>query len=231
MSAPYAGNGDNFADTIDVLDDGDEADAISIAPALEALADMAAFLEQRVRGVAKPGTTTTIPVRMAPVNIFGLSNEGGSIADNFVFGSLTGVGAGWIQSDVADAGALVIELSADLPKKCRITSVSLALACDTHAADPVAGGATMPSIAIIEENIAAKTSAVAVGSTVVDAPASKATYEALHYLSHSFGGTPYQWDVANNKRLYLTLTGETGTNTAANKLLFKGLTATIQEEP
>ncbi len=230
MSAPYAGDDTLFADTIPVLDDSDLVSpaAAAWAAALEALADRTAFLEARIAGVAKPGSATQIIIPFTPLNVYGLSNEGGGVGDRFQFASLSGVGIGWLQTDVTDSGTLSFDVGAALPKKCRITAIGVHLACATHAADPVAGGATLPQLVILEEDFGAKASAATL-DTQNDTPASQAAYEAHHYVESDMGGTPYVWDVQNDKRLYAVLHGESGTNTQANKLLFKAVVVTIEE--
>lgn len=231
MSTTYVGDDTNFPDQITLPSDGDPKPVASVNAGLEGLADAVAFLEARTKGVAKPGTATQVIVPMAPLNVYGLSNEGGAVADRFTFASLAGVGAGWLQTNVTDAGAITLDVGACLPKQCRITSIGVHLACAAHAVDPVAGGATLPQLVVIEEDFGAKASATVL-DTVSATPANQALYEAHYYFASYMGGTPYAWDVQYDKRLYVTVKGETnggGAGAEANKLLIKAVVVTIEE--
>lgn len=231
MSTTYAGNPSLFANLITKPSNGDTKPAASVNTAIEALADRTAFLEARAAGVAKPGTATQIVVPFTALNVYGLSNEGGAVADRFMFASLGGVGVGWLQVNVTDAGSLTFDLGACLPKKCRITGVGVHLACAAHAGDPVAGGATLPKIFLLEELFTVKIGAQ-LSAIVEDAPFDLAAYEDAHFLFNDLSATPYDWDVQNDKRLYVVLNGETndgGAGAEANKLLFKAIVATIAE--
>jgi hypothetical protein len=232
MSTTYAGDPDLFADLITKPSDGDNKPAATVNTAIEALADRTAFLEARASGVAKPGTATQIHVPLVALNIWGLSEEAATPGDRFIFSALANVGAGWLQVDVTDQGALTFDLSACLPKKCRITYISAVVACATHAADPTDGGATLPRLTLLSEDTSQKTSVI-VNTYADDMSSDQATYEARHLITidcvSAFGAGGLAWDALEDLVYYVSFRGETGTDTQANKLLLKAIYVTIEE--
>lgn len=218
MSVTYAGDPDSFPATATVIDDGDLPAAATIAPADEAVLDRTAYLKARLIG-------PQVVVPMVPLNVYGLSNEGGAVADRFIFSTVANLGAGWLQTDVTDAGALAFALSPHLPHKCRIVSVEARFACLNQAGLP----GTMPQMSLIKEDSTGLITPVVL-ATKVD-PSNEATFESSHivYIDCAADiGAVIDFDSSNDILYYVSILGQTGVNAAANKFMVKQLYAIIE---
>lgn len=213
MSAPYAGNSALYPATIDVFDDGDNADAASIAPALEGLADRTAWFTKHIYG-GEAGDY--FPVPLSP-----LMNDNA----RFVWAA-TGVGLGLLQVDVTDEGFLLFELPL-ITKLGGIVSLTAHLVGQTGRAGLPA---TKPQISLVRENNIDAATAYTIVATQVDGSGTLGAYEGAHYISLAISPTEAIDFAAGGyaKRYYVLFKGETGANSLANKLLLKGLTCDLE---
>lgn len=200
---------DTFPETVPVLDDGDEPEAASWAPSIEAVANMAKWLKNRIPG----GNLAYVPVPLAPA-------DRGLSTDRFKFQQITNVGLGQVQVDVTDQGALFWGL--DLPAIAEIDQVRATLCCDSQGSLPAGGG--MPILGFMRENISTKVSPTVY--TQVDTSADIATFNAVHVITLDLPTVQIyaQDDPALNVfRFYVFFNGQSGGGATNGKLILKDI--------
>lgn len=218
MPVAYAGSTTTYPATVDIPTGSDLKTAASVAVPLQGVADRTAYMADRLIG-------PQVVVPLIPCNLYGLSNEGGAVADRFIFQSVANLGLGWLQTDVTDAGALTFALSPYLPRKCRIISVEMRIACLNQAGLP----GTMPQISLVREDSTAMATPVVL-ATKAD-PSNEGLYESSHivYIDCAADiGAAIDFDSAFDLLYYVSVNGQTGGGAAVNKLMLKQLYAIIQ---
>lgn len=208
---PYNGDPDNYPATLTIPADDDDCEAATYQPGYEGLADRTAYLASRILG-----TQVVVP-------LIGLLNADA----RFTFASVSGLGIGWLQTDVTDEGQLVFHLNPALPFRARVTHVEVRLACLAQAGLP----STPPQISLLRSD-SADMATVEVLGTKVDS-SNQGTYESSHIVSLDCATdlTPpgeIDYDSAFDVQYFLAVRGQAGTNAAANKLMLKQVYCIIE---
>lgn len=208
---PYAGDPTNFPATIPVLDDGDDAEAATLAPALEGLKDAVEFLK---RSATVPGDTLQLP--MVPVY---------NASDRFVYAWLTGYGSGWRQDSVASAGLLVFEIPNDI-RYFEFSSIDVRVNGGTGRAGFTF---TKPKVHLFQQLDTGDGSDPTLLASVTDPSPDLTAYEQEHTITLAAGGTIV---VDHNAgaisgfpyiRHWIAIEGEVGAQAAAAKLLIEAI--------
>lgn len=208
---PYAGDPTNFPTTIPVLDDGDDAEAATLAPALEGLKDAVAFLK---RSASVPGDTLQLP--MLPVY---------NASDRFVYAWLTGYGSGWRQDSVASAGALVFEIPPDI-RYFEFSAIDVRVDGGTGRAGFTF---TKPKVHLYRQLDIGDGSDPALVASVTDPSVDLAAYEQPHTITLALGGTEivdHNQDAVSGFpyiRHWILIEGEVGAQASAAKLLIEAI--------
>lgn len=209
----YNGDPTNFPTSIEVLDDGDEAEAATIAPAEEALMDAVQFLH---RSLAAPGDSLQLTL------------TGAEVQDKFQYVLSPGVAAGWLQNSVVGAGSLVIEL----PNTVRYYEFS---AIDAFVIGSVSGGghgalpATMPRIKLYRWLDPDQSPGPDLIATQIDASGTAGAYDQNHRITMVLGATEVIDHTAGAisgfpyARYFIELQGEAGANSIANEFFLKAI--------
>lgn len=207
-----------FPASVTLPEDGEPKPFGTTRVGIAAALDRSEYLKDRL-------LSPQIPIPLKVINIYDAN-------DRFIFSSLANVGGGWLQTDVTDAGVLLFEMSPSLGAKCTIAYIQAVVACAAHAADPIAGGATLPKLSLLSEDTSQKTTMI-VNAYESDQSETQAEYEERHVITLDcatlFGGDGLEWDVNGDFLYYLKFEGETnggGANAEANKLLLKALYVT-----
>lgn len=217
MTATYNPDENTWHSSAEVVDDGEDPQASEMNPGVEAALDNVAYLKKRLIG-----PQAVFP--MVPMNVYGLSNEGGAVADRFQYSSVANLGAGWLQIDVTDAGAITFACL-PLPRKCTIISFEVRFACLNQAGLP----GTMPQITLVKEDSTGMITPVVL-HTKVD-PSNEATFESSHIVyidTLADLGALLDYDASNDILYYLTIEGQTGANADASKFMIKQVYAIIE---
>lgn len=217
MPVPYAGDPDVYPATVDLATGSDLKTAASVAVGDQGALDRTAYLKKRLIG-------QQVVVPLAPINIYGLSNEGAAVADRFQFSAVANLGLGWLQTDITDGGLLTFAL-APLPVVARITHVEMRIACLAQAGLP----GTMPQISLLKEDTSTMVSVVTL-ATKADTSLQPA-FESSHIVSidcaADIGGI-IDFDAVNDVLYYVTINGQAGVNALANKFMVKQVYAIIE---
>lgn len=204
MSYTYAGT-DNYPQEITLPQGSDLKNVSTVDVPFEGLADRTEFLAKRSWG----GYSARFYPPFVAHNITGAARFGWAI---------TSVGDGWLQTDVTDAGGLVIPVHT--PPRGELSLIRLYVVCATvRGAVP----ATKP-IVTLYSNTPEDDQPATLHKTATDPSTLAADYQAAHYIELVLtGGDLVVIDQETLKRtLWLHVTGETGANSAANSLVIKG---------
>lgn len=176
-----------------------------IDAAVQSLTNQAHFLRKRTPG-AEAAETVPIGIRY------------GAGAVDFTWDSPQ---MEWRQNSVSSAGVLFFELTDVLPKNCKLTSLSATvIGAAGHSALP----ATPPQIVLYRKDSGAQGNATSLG-TEVDPSGSVGAYEVAHAIELDGLTEVIAHDSGN--RYFVTLEGETGTDSAINFRLL-GLHCTVE---
>ena len=215
----YTPNGDTFVPTFTQLADGDEPKGATFDVVTETIANQVAWLKRRVLVIGDMRDTSNNGPS-ALVFPFGLTltNQGPRFAWQSDYS--------WLQTSVADAGALVFEMQAPvfdnsgsvLVPKCYLTDAGIYLLGGAGAGH-AAGGmpATKPSFAL--KAIDAQGNIAVVFAQTFDPETNYTLYDAVHHIGLT--GLNPGIDVTG-KRLVLEITGETGGGSVASTTKFLG---------